>query len=499
MPPELADLIASREGKIQLDPWTGDGALRIAPLLQLLSGIDLVQGVSPPADFRWRDVEPLIEQASALLDRVLADRSAFQAVGEKYATLTLDLFRTTKLVAETDKEIADLRFEVPSKVSTSRDDAQQRSIDGIKNQLDSLNNNLTYFTDKKGHLSDLAGWAQYLNLSDPGGPDQTAWGGPDLGTFHKPFNRVALGSGISADIQTIDNDLRWNEMKAASDAVAGEYQSAVETKYGTEAQAEWDRKNVEHLAARAQVEKDALSLKLAMANVGWLLDFKAQMESIKPRAQQSLVDAYQRLQSVEEGTAKVYGRVTKPGSIVDALPPLTGEVRNIDEIILWTRRTATWLAAMTRRFHNYVQPISVRVLTGPAWNAGAGARTWKVPVPESAFTNEALIRVRGLAAWVVSGDPKRLWTVEVTLPNATTMVYGPGVKVSLKQGTINCKLSGVTTRTNRLVPEVCGTTSCYNASPIGDWTIKISDALDPNAGGVPEDIQIDLSLSVLPI
>src|SRR5437868_5975892 len=43
------------------------------------------------AGFREQDVEPLLDQALSILDQALADRIQFDLIGEKYATLALDL------------------------------------------------------------------------------------------------------------------------------------------------------------------------------------------------------------------------------------------------------------------------------------------------------------------------------------------------------------------------------------------------------------------------
>ena len=56
----------------------------------------------------------------------------------------------------------------------------------------------------------------------------------------------------------------------------------------------------------------------------------------------------------------------------------------------------------------------------------------------------------------------------------------------------------MTTRAIRMLPEVVGLTAAYNTTPIGQWTVTVSDAFDPNSTAVRGDIQLGLYLAVLP-
>jgi hypothetical protein len=67
---------------------------------------------------------------------------------------------------------------------------------------------------------------------------------------------------------------------------------------------------------------------------------------------------------------------------------------------------------------------------------------------------------------------------------------------SLEQDLPLFRLGRVVDRVNSSVPEVSGLTALFNASPVGDWTVK-SVPLYADGGPSPKDFQIDLYLSVL--
>ncbi len=490
--------------KLQLNaliPPTMD--LAAASKFNLMEGISQTAGVSAPNDFRWRDCEPLLEQASALLDRALADRTLFQTASEKWATLRLDVERSLKQIELTDEE-GKLPFETPYNVSKNQLDSLQRLSQGYQSAYNNCAIAHSLFQQGKDTVRTGAANLQYVTRSGLGGPDpKVPWMGPPM------FGKPAAGESCTApdlvyhianQIQVVETAVREYELLASRESVAGLKASTDSAAAAAQDQLTWDDQNRVFLKKRAQLEKDLVHLKLAFINVTGFLDFKQQMANTSKRIHQALTDSHDRLKAVAKGVTNIYGRDEK-------LPALDDNVNSFDDIVLWTRRTATWLAAMTRRFHNYVLPISVKVAAGSTWDSGTNTRTWKFKVPETMFGGEAYIRIRGIVGWVRSSHSERLWTINLELPSMTTMIYGPNKKTSLEQATnmegksdpIRCRLSGVTRRGERILPEICGATSCYNVNPIGEWSVTIVDALDSTSTSCPDDIELDLYLSTLAI
>src|SRR4051812_32896957 len=71
----------------------------------------------PTTKFRPQDVEPLLDQAIAILDKAIADRGRWASAGEKFANLQMDVFSSSRLVQISLAEEQDGRFDVDSTVS----------------------------------------------------------------------------------------------------------------------------------------------------------------------------------------------------------------------------------------------------------------------------------------------------------------------------------------------------------------------------------------------
>lgn len=512
--PTLASLINSLTDQLQLEPqrWTNTGALTNAPELRLMDPSNNPQGVSAPNDFRSRDVEPLLEQASAMLDRSLLDRAAFQQAGEKFATFTLDISRKISLVGISDNEINnDHRFEVPYQLSKGRYDSQQRMSQGLADQVNAgsfqtqaLNN----LTTRSGNISGWEYALEYLMLSEAAGPNPTQFnypgpqsqvgGGGPISLSGQHGARVDQGSNIARALSDFQIAQQVLSMRAEMAQLSDQKDALDQQTAGLQAQMNWDDANRGYLARRADLDKAELILELAMAQVTWLLDFRSQMKSIAPRYRQTVVDAYDRLKAVDAGMMSIYGRRDVQGNPVDPLPQLTDEM-SVDSIIGWTRRIATWLLALSRRSSNYVFPISVKKRAAAGWAAGQRTRSWTFTLPIAEFPGQSFVRIRGIAVWVSGGTDGTVWTVRTTLPDITTLMYEQGLTQIISQGQIECIACPVQRRADKLTPTVIGTTTCYNASPTGtgDWTVGISDAYDPNSPATPDDIQIDVYLSAV--
>ena len=102
---QLCDEILQRFQLVKGDGAGSGRAFDVYATLHGMIGDTLAESVKIP--FRPRDVEPLIEQAGSLLNRALIDRASYQEIGEKFANLRVDLYRTCQLIAVADVEIDD--------------------------------------------------------------------------------------------------------------------------------------------------------------------------------------------------------------------------------------------------------------------------------------------------------------------------------------------------------------------------------------------------------
>lgn len=505
--PNLTNLINLLREELQLDPWGMDGNYLNASLLTLMAGIDAVFAGSPTSDFRKQDVEPLLEQANALLDRALADRALFQQAGEKFATFTLDVKRTLETVLIRQAEEADKNYETPYDVSKSDYQAQSSLLDSLndlikkrKNALEALSLRGMIESARTGILQEIADTPPTGQASTQVGPftiSGQVGDGQSIVQNYPADTKQQVSRQMAEDSAAFDNQVRLDDMNNQIATLQAQVDSLTESIKGAKAQVDWDDKNQKHLADRAELEETLLKLKMQMATVDYLLDFRQQMKSIGPRFRQTLIDAYTRLMTIEKGMQLVYNRLDPQG-----LPTKLSSLSDMDDIVAWGRRTGTWLATLMRRSQNYVLPISVKMASEAklkgSWKSGQSKREWVFTVPQTIFDRQCFVRLRGLAGWAFGSNQNLLWTLNLQLPtNAATWLYEGGKVSTGPQDPIRCRISRVTARSDRAFPDVVGLVACYNATPIGDWTVSVSNALDTNSTDVPDDIQLDLYLSVV--
>jgi hypothetical protein len=166
--------------------WQEDGALdatafdkfseNVSKFFSLNAGIQALPGVSADNKFMSRDIEPLLEQASALLDRALLDRAALQSVGEKWANLMLDLVRTHRLADIAEREKVAGRYTTPAEVSKRQRDAQTQFSQELKGAAQKRNASVDRLLGpEQGAQSSRLGSLEYIQLSAPAGPDPIGW------------------------------------------------------------------------------------------------------------------------------------------------------------------------------------------------------------------------------------------------------------------------------------------------------------------------------------
>jgi hypothetical protein len=212
-------------------------------------------------------------------------------------------------------------------------------------------------------------------------------------------------------------------------------------------------------------------------------------------------DAYVRLEKIDLGLRNLYGYGNDP------LPSLNlHEVSSFDDVLAWTRRVSTWLAAFGRRCHNYVLPVSVKKHVKGEWKEGwhNGTGKWTMVLKTddaSLFPEyERHIRLRGISGWVVGKSGP--YMVDLSLPTSTSIRFEKPDWIALNQEhdkgvPIHCRIGRVLERTGNQ-SEISGLNSLFNASPFGEWTVSDSNGVSGD-DELPEDFHLDLYLSVLTV
>jgi hypothetical protein len=304
---------------------------------------------------------------------------------------------------------------------------------------------------------------------------------------------------MARDQAKAELDRQLISVDAETEAVRAQTEELDAHKKGLETQFTWTDANRTFLRQRAWTARQALLLKLSMANQGHALDFRDQAASVKTRYVQAISDAYSRLKAVETGLSAYYG-YPFPDTRPDPLPTFVAhDTKTHDEIVAWTRRVAHWIAAFSKRTNNYILPLSLKSRTGNEFVSGLSTGSWTFSLENFFDDFQRHIRVHGVTAWAVN-DRNSLWQVDLTPPStAKVMLESGGEPKTITQDAPLCRVSRVMSRVRLAVPEVGAVTGAFTGSPIGTWKVTVRNAAHPRTvpRQFPDDIEIDMYLSFL--
>ena len=433
--------------------------------------------------FRLQDVEPLLDQASVILDRALADRTAWQSVGEKKAGLKLDLLYAIELddIIRTERDAG--KFEVDSKVSNATRDALTKRSDALKKVIENKQKSYdSYHPEAPLVVGSLARvHAMYSGTAESGIKKEIH---PSFVQYVQGTPGVDVDEALSSWLYLMEHNIQWQSALADLEEAKGEKSAEEHEKTAIDAQCDWNTNNKNFQSKRADAVTSTLQMKVALTVAGKLLDFETQMRVIRTRYQEQVVDGYRRLQQAAQGLRRIYNYGSD-------LPDLTNEDSSFDQILAWTRHTTAWLAGFMRRCHNYVMPISIAMIA----TKGAAEGEWSFSLEKAHFPRQSFVRIRGICAWSVGKLGP--YTLDITPPKDTQFLWAEGATSSLlKQDVKPCRLGRVLWREGGMPPEISGLTSLFNASPIGPWKVVASNPAAKDLD-LPQDFHIDLYLSAV--
>ncbi len=498
------DIVKAALSRYHLEAQGNDlgiqAALAEQSAFNLHSGLSTTKVPRGATRFRAQDVEPLLDQALIILDKAAADRNTWQATGEKFANLKLDLSSSLSLDTISLAEEADGRFKVEEQVSLSQrkaNDAKIKAATAQKVAVSALLAVVDASTVQGTRAAELARIIEYIRAmysSEFGG--RIKW---DVDGLKKDVDMLTDALSNRTKEQATYN-LFKEKLSADSSlsAAIGDLEAANAMTEGLKKQADWAEKNTQHLHDRAEVARQTLRMKVTLATMTAMLDFESQHKSAEVQYREGVSDAYLRLKAVEQGLHLFYDY---PYPDSDPLPPLSDDdPSSFDAILSWSRRVARWLAAFTRRCNNYVLTLSIKTLVGGQWEAGKANGSWSFNLPLTTFSpGECHVRIRGVVPWAPNAG-EGSWQVVLKCPTATQVCYESG-KLSdvFPQDVGLCRISKVVSRTRVVTPEISGATTLFNASPIGDWNVQLRTPFDRLSvpPSWPDDIELDLYLSVL--
>lgn len=449
---------------------------------------------SEPSDdqFFFLHIEPLLDQAADLLDRGHAQRSSWDSLAVQMTEQWIELSKFAEEdkirldeeaagihglpgieasgSAEAEKEAAKHQAALSDQVQRIVDNYY--SGDAVNAQLDAI---------RKGAF--LSGVAAY------------EYKGQQFVGYINHTYRTVKGEDISGRVQDFalqsaeaagKRSLLMQKDEAVIQSRAYRGAAAVSTARlpSLEARLAFAKKSADFSKARVNNERSHFELRqIAATAPDGALNFSRRLSGIRERFNQDFRDGLARLKSIQPGLKQVYGYEL-------VLPSDETAVDFFDACLLETRKALQWLIRFCRFDQTSVVPVSLRQLVGEAqWQLGLASYEWNFSLAPYYFEGMHLVRLRGLTAFASFAKTGGIVGISVNPPKQGLMTSDRG-SVTLDQSRLPaCRLFRVQERQANRDSDVVGVALLHNASPIGDWRVKVVR--------MPSESLTDLSIDLL--
>lgn len=445
-------------------------------------------------------IEPLIDQAADLLDRAVRDRATYDELGAKWMSMWLELQAFEALQELRKQEGLNGFYSVANEEAAAEYKAALTNVQGLSTLAGYLHSVDTVYFDSTAIndvmlAADRAAWLSGQSptlLPDGSSPQASTLAYPNDAANPATASQHAR---IAADIETSqriglqDSSLKAQALQLQSAADVAKVRSA-----GQLARAKWEFAKDSFSRQRADIEAlfHVYEQNAATAPNG-LLNYSKRLDSLRQRFTLDFRNALARLERVRAGMALVYGYDVP-------LPADPSDINYFDDCLLWTRTAIDWLVRFSRRDQGIVMPVSIKKLMGEsAFKNALAARKFTFNLPAEALWKSRFthVRMRGISATVEGSGDEHLWRLWIELPASSTVQHLSGNVVPLAQVVPACQLARVTGRSAVRDPDVGGISALHNASPAGDWTIRLPHSFayaDPDPSEL-DDIVLHLHLA----
>lgn len=425
-------------------------------------------------------VEPLMQQATVLLDRALETDQKHFALAVQQFNARLEVTQFLALDAIHKDEIAAHLYDLPG-MEAQADLDVLKSHQASKAELDAnyatILNHMDDATFQRLKLlaQDLA--YQNIDMSKNSfaniqvsvlgyDPKTTSFRGVIPNDVVEQFEKTFPVQQAQHHIEERQYRLQMEDLGLRQDSV--------------EKKATYYRKDADFKSRRREVALGIMASKYdAMSTTGGALDYDSQLKELAALQRTDVSEAYSRLLAIQRGIKVIYG------FDVDHFPepwPFS-----LQKAVTWLRAAHAALSYYALWDQPYVQRISLRSELGDAaFDTGIGSG-WKLMLPQKLFAGLS-IRLRGIAAYAVDSGGG-FYDLEFQLPGITTPM--PADQRSVPP----CWVRGVRSRAIAYQPEIHAPTAVYNLSPIGTWEIKLGDRSVAEAKSrTLRDVELDLYL-----
>ncbi len=446
------------------------------------------------SEFSIFHIEPLIDQASDLMERAINGRKEWDELSVKYFELSLELFEYFDLDEIHNEEEQAGLYDIAWKQSSSLVDAST-AIMHTNNEL--LNNHFddTIFLNnsfnKSNYAAQLSGWLSGLSPYRIGSQKVKKWNAYTWRNEKKRFYDHAMNAAFvqaeHAKLLFMSNwQLQIPSINHSTIITAARLNGQTEQKA-------WDELNANFQRRRTMVARNYQDIKSkASTQADGILNYKKRLDPLKESFQKDFRDALARLKVVEKGLKLIYGYSF----------PLPSEVNNLsyfDDCLIWTREVIQWLIKLSRNELNTVYPISIKSFySRNDWKDALKSGFLKINLNNDFFGKMKLARLRGFSVYFKDRTSKDNTILQLLVqpPKKSVIRQLNGAINYVDQSEFSpCVLGRVAQRNSYRNADVIGSSSLFNISPLGDWEISILDQISLKRIDKIKDIIIEFHLS----
>jgi hypothetical protein len=503
--PIASDQEAIEKGRAPLPSRHKDTAALQASATQLYGPIQTIDAAfkfSPlesDADFNYLHVEPLLEQASLVLNRCREHKRRWDELQTENWRLLQELDHFFRLLPIEDREREAGADTLPYQraiLESAAAHSLQENHKQAEAQLQALLDNLAASgLNRRMSAREATAWLSAYPLKD------AELRGDDAAYTFDGIRKSKPEHLFDAAHKEADQEA-WEQVHSLAAAIysaAAESEAARLRKESLDLHARLLRDQITSTRDRAQIARDATWEKAAQLQLPHgLFNYQEQTAALQRDFSADLRHAVACLHAAARGLKEIYDFPTPL--------PNEGTPGYFTAVLAWVSAAQNRLAQLSRLEQNYTLALSLKDLTKANWEAGLASSAWTFDLPAETFPAQSCVRLRGLALAVVGADadpaPKSreqapvkaqgFWSARLSLPAKA------GTPKELDQKHLPaCHLGRVADRNTR-EPEIAGVQALHNASPIGQqWKLNLSPK---STAGTPtaalQDVEIYLHLAV---
>jgi len=423
-------------------------------------GLDVIS--SAGAQFRFWQLESLLDQAADLLDRCARERTDYDQLRAQWAKLFLEVTEFEQLEAIHEDEIAHGWYTVVH-------DQSSADLAALKELIKPVSGNIGWpnVDQNQGYLATSAiAKAGFNALRST----------PQLGSLHEEAGHLGTEGTINEGRIVDELGFKIQEFDLAAQAASTNALIS-----GRQAKESFDNADIDFRRRRSTsaVVTNELKKKL-MSDPGGPYNYIEQGKPIRKRFMRDFRDAYLRLLAANDGLKKILD-LTVPIPDFPFVTPQTGASGIFDRALLWNREAIRMLIALGQSDQGYVLSLSLKTLLGRTWNsqiaAGGSPISFSFDFPATRLQGQRLTRLRGVSAFVVKkSGANGVWHLTVRPPKSAVGPDGPGAS-PLIQNVPTVHLGSVDIRNSQQPAETVGTVVLRNVSLVGHPSAAAEDRM----------------------